>query len=56
MSPDAFFWLLVIVLLTLDLRRRLRKLSAMSNRLRTIATPDLSKPREEDHAANPKCR
>ena len=56
MSPDAYFWLIVIVLLTVDLRRRLRKLNAMSKGLRTIATPVLMKPKEGNHAVNSKQR
>ncbi len=55
MSPDTYFWLIIIVLLTLDLRRRFKKISATSHGLRVVATPDVNQPKEGDQDANPEC-
>ncbi len=55
MSSDPYFWLIIIVVLTVNLVRRRQKIIAMSQELRTIATPEVNRPKEGDHDANRKC-
>ena len=56
MPSDPYFWLILIVVLTVNLRRRRKAIIAMPGGPHTIATPVLMRPREGNHAANPKER